>query len=162
MRFAYGATRIVWLVGPYAIKVPRPRPIRPFVRLIQLLRNKQVGAQLRTYDENRALGALKYLLAGLRANRREFRISQGGLCSKYRLAPVIKQMAWGLIIVQERGLPLDSKTDLSDHPLWLEMVAEAKGEDPARKQFALFGTRPLLVDYANPELSVFDQAAGSR
>lgn len=157
MRFAYGATRIVLLIGPYAIKMPRPRPLRPFVRLIQLLGNRQVSIQLRTYDENRIVGALKYLLAGLRANRREFQIAQKGLCEQYQLCPVVRQIGWGLIIIQKRGEPLPSGMDLSSHPLWSEMVAEAKGEDAARKQYALFGAQPLLVDYANPQLSVFDR-----
>ena len=74
MRFAYGATRWVILTERYAIKIARFRPIRPLVRLLQLLRKGTVRQELNKYDPNPVRGGLKYLIAGVIANLTEYRL----------------------------------------------------------------------------------------
>ena len=141
-----GCTRIVFLTEQYAIKVARIRPFRPLIRLLEILRKKEsIRANLEKHDKKPVKGGIKYLLAGIRANRNEYY-----LYNKYKsslLAPTLHMFAWGLVNIQVRGSSLEkSELHLAEkHPLWGR---------PTRKyeEFCSFGANCCLVDYGRQEL----------
>jgi len=144
---------VVVLIGNCAIKIARFRLIRPAIRLAQLFREKRVRTQLRKYDENALMGSLKYLCAGVVANRVEYQLSR-----EYPNAPiaeVLTMLLGGLIIIQERGEPVSIfNSQVRSHPLWAAMVEEAGNEFGAQLQFARFtpDSQVRLVDFGRPEL----------
>jgi hypothetical protein len=148
MRVTYGATRWVILTIRYAIKIARFRPLRPFIRLFELLRTGGVEANLRKHDENLIKAALKYLFAGVRANRNEYR-----LYKKYgdeMLVPTLFTIGW-LVNIQERGEPA-SEEEMKHHRLWplLRGLDTPLSQDILQtKQFVVIGTRVCLADYGN-------------
>jgi len=148
MRFAYGATRWVILTNRYAIKIARLRPIRPFIRLSQLLKTGRVIETLEKHDANLMKAVLKYLGAGLRANRTEYR-----LYKKYGvhndLAPTLFSICW-IINVQLRGEPC-GENEVRQHSLWQILggasFVEAAADLRQPKQFCMIRTQVCLADY---------------
>lgn len=148
MQFAYGATRWVILTERYAIKIARFRPVRPFVRLLQLLREGGVIQTLEKHDANLCKAVLKYVGAGPRANRTEYR-----LYKKYGayndLAPTLFTVFW-IINVQLRGEP-SKEEDVRRHPLWQILgntpFVEAAADLRQPKQFCIIGSKVCLADY---------------
>jgi len=141
MKITWGTTRIVLLTKNWAIKIPRIRPVRPVVRLVQLLMCGQVKRQLRTYHPNAIGGVLKYLTAGLRANRIDVLASRLGC----RDVVYAEQYLGGLIVLQLRGDEV-SVEEAKSHPLWSPIRHAEQCDKRATEQFARFGERILLVD----------------
>ena len=150
MQVRYGSTRVVFLFSIYAVKFWRPRPLRPFVRFFQLLQEKEVSSTLRSYDQRLPIGALKYLLAGVIANRAEYRSFKR--FPDAGLAPVTSIWLGGFAIVQLRGEPVTRLTvAVTSHPLWSAIARETNDvTKDALRQFAVFNYRVLVVDYASP------------
>ena len=148
MRLTYGCTRWVILTNRYAIKIARFRPFRPFIRLVTLLRSGGVERNLKKHDENLVKAVLKYLGAGIVANRMEYR-----LYKKYGdelLVPTLLTIGW-LINIQKRGEP-SSEEDMRHHRLWplLQGMETPLAEDILQpKQFCMIGTKVCLADYGN-------------
>ena len=155
MRFAYGATRWVILTERYAIKIARFRPIRPLVRLLQLLRKGTVRQELNKYDPNPVRGGLKYLIAGVIANLTEYRLYsqyyESGL-----LAPTLFTIG-GLVNVQLRGEPAEIK-DVRQHYLWKVLRGTALADTLLPRQFCLISSTVLLADSGERKLE--DALAG--
>ena len=150
MRIRLGYTRIVICYRNKAYKIFRLRPLRPFIRLTELLCNRGVTAQLQTYDQSFLKAVAKYLGAGIVANRLEY-----WLWNQYQhsdLAPVHTMWCAGLVLVQERGQPLASADMLAvkRHFFWPAMLEE-KHDNPigAVAQFANFDGKIKLVDYGS-------------
>jgi len=146
--FKYGATRWVVLTKRYAIKIARVRPIRPFIRLLQLLQEGGVMENLEKHDSNLIKSVLKYLGAGLRANRIEYRFyKKYGLHND--LVPTLFSFCW-IINVQQRGEPCGEK-EVHKHPLWQilgnPLFVEAAADLGQPKQFCVINSRIYLADY---------------
>ncbi|MDP1689940.1 MAG: hypothetical protein Q8L52_01930 [bacterium] len=160
MRLTYGCTRWVILTDRYAIKIARFRPFRPFIRLFELLQKGGVEQNLKKHDENPVKAVLKYICAGVRANRMEYR-----LYKKYgdeMLVPTLLTIGW-LINIQKRGEP-SSEEDMQRHRLWslLQGMGTPLAEDILQaKQFCMIGTRVCLADYGNvllePVLAAYER-----
>ena len=148
MRFAYGCTRWVILTNRYAIKFARFRPIRPFVQLFKLLLKKEVVKSLGKYDANPIRGGLKYLLAGIVANRAEYRIYK-----RYPsdlLVPTLVSI-YGLVNIQRRGEPA-AEEEVRSHYLWHLLKNTSIVEDLPYKQFCKIDSRVCLADYGRDYL----------
>lgn len=145
MRFEYGHTRFVFLVGPYAIKVARIRPLRPFIRLFQVFKTGNVEEELKKYDKKATRGGIKYLLAGVVANRTEYRLYKK--FQSEHLAPTLYMFLWGAVNVQMRGSRLrgTKKLAVKQHPLWVE-------GNRSLKEFCLIGDKVCLADYGRAPL----------
>jgi len=150
MKFAYGCTRWVFLTKRYAIKVARFRIIRPFIRLVSLVKKHEATETLELYDASLIKAVLKYVGAGILANRNERR-----LYKKYGgefLAPTLFTFLW-LINIQVRGEP-SKEEDVRRHRLWHVLkgnVAFPKGILHPR-QFCVIKESPLLADYGDETL----------
>ena len=144
MRFSCGTTRFVILTSKYAIKIARPRPIHALVRLVQTFQQKKAKRELDKYSSNWLVAGLKYLAAGVVANRNEYRLYQ-----KYGdqfLVPTISLFLGGVINVQLRGRTA-ALTDAYRHPLWHMAISGYIGEYLHPEQYCVIGTKVYLVDY---------------
>lgn len=145
--FTYGTTRWVLLIGPYAIKVARFRPLRPFIKLFTALQKQEVRQSLHKHDKSMIRAALKYLFAGIYANRIEHHLYR-----KYKsdhLIPTLFTICW-IVNVQVRGDPI---TDVDvGTPLFKKMRVGPNDDlmDP-RQWCSLKGTMKL-VDYGRSDL----------
>lgn len=144
--FACGSTRCVILVGQYAIKIARFRPLRPFIKLFESIQKKQVRGNLEKHHRNPLLAVIKYLLAGIVANRTEYR-----LYKKYKselLVPTVFTIFW-LVNIQRRGEPVADEK-VKSHYLWnlfKEMETPVALDILQAKQFCFMGGCVRLADY---------------
>ncbi|MCA9366490.1 hypothetical protein KC722_02820 [Candidatus Kaiserbacteria bacterium] len=153
MKFLYGATRWVILVGPVALKIARFRPYRLVARLFVHARNGEVRMRLDKFDSRSKLVAVcRYIGAGVSANRAEYHLYRED--ERLRLIPVKSIWFWGLVLVQSRGdaIPHDCAEEATSHPMWSAMLEEAGSANKALKQFCLFNGRPHLADYGRWDL----------
>lgn len=153
-----GQTRIVLLVGSYAIKIARPGVGYCLRRVAALWRSNRIADRIA--DWRSARGGLRRVVFsapfyGLLANLNEYRLSrelpQAGLAETL--------LSIGVVNVQRRGRAVATE-DLSAHPVvsamtarnaWFELV-----NDTARpEQFCRVDGRLELVDYGNPALRDF-------
>lgn len=146
MHFTYGCTRWVILTNRYAVKIARFRPIRPFIRLWELLQEKQVRKNLEKHHSNPLLGAVKYLAAGIVANRREYLLYKKH--GNDLLAPTLFTICW-LVNIQQRGEPIRDN-EVRSHYLWSLFEGEVTTlatDILQRKQFCLIDGQVRLADY---------------
>ena len=109
MNFRLGATRFVVLVGNVAIKFPRLRPLRPFVRLLEILRKKEgVRDNLEKYDKSIVIATLQYLFSGVVTNYWEHRFYKEN--SNISILVPTYYSFFGLLNVQKRGKPIDDSS----------------------------------------------------
>lgn len=154
MQVRCGTTRLVILAGNRAYKIARFRPIRPLIRLFQLMKVGGVRSQLETYGQNLTRGGINYLLAGLLANRVEYQLSKE--YPDALISPVVALYLWGVMIIQDRGETVSiADKAVKSHPLWAVMLAEKGSETAACSQFARFVGKVLLVDYGRAELRAY-------
>lgn len=146
MQFAYGSTRFVILTERYAFKIARFRPLRPFVRLVELLLKKQVKVNLEKHHSNHFLAAIKYLGAGLVANRTEYRLyKKHG--NKF-LVPTLYSFCW-IVNIQNRGEAI-SESEAKSHYLWNffnGMTTSLAADIQQKKQYCLLDGNACLADY---------------
>lgn len=153
-----GQTRVVLLVGCYAIKIARPGIGYCLRRVVALWSSGCLHARL---DEWRAArGSVRRVVwsapfYGLLANLNEYRLSR--LLPQAGLAPTL--LSCGLVNVQRRGRAI-ATDDVSNHPVVCAMATRnawsALVNDTARpEQFCQIDGRLELVDYGNPALRDF-------
>lgn len=146
MKFAYGVTRLVLLVGNSAIKFARI----PWIKIINrgifwtgqgklLERPRQVYGSLH-------IGILKYLLAGIIANVDEYHF--GREFPDLPLAPTMFTL-FGLVNIQVRGEPV-SASELKDCPFQDIAKAEPELDLKETKNFCRIKGRIVLADYGSP------------
>lgn len=153
-----GHTRIVLLVGPYAIKIARPGVRYCLRRLSALRASRRVVDKFAEWRTARG-GVVRVLLTapfyGLLANLNEYRLSRH--LPQADLAETLFTI--GILNVQRRGHALGSD-DLSCHPVisalangpaWAELVTDTMRPE----QFCRLGGRIQMVDYGNPALREF-------
>jgi hypothetical protein len=153
MKFAYGSTRWVFLIGPYAFKIARLRPLWWPFRLIQRIFQKAVARRLSRFHGNPGIACAKYLSAGFLANGTERRLWEESRDS--RLAPTLFSFL-GILNIQPRGEAV-SEDSLEEFP-FRELARGAKeGSDlydlTKAKQFARFGDEILLIDYGGEDFA---------
>lgn len=145
----WGTTRVVLMIprSTTVIKIVRPRVVRPLLQLVRHMWSGQVQTRLQNFHRNPWQGGLRYVLAGIVANRQEWRVSQAYPSAP--LAVVTRLYCGGLVIVQARGaaIGVGDIDQVSRHPLWNVMVDETGSPEEALRQFARFGERILLVDF---------------
>jgi hypothetical protein len=156
-----GQTRIVLLVGSYAIKIARPGVGYCLRRLAALWASRRVADRIA--DWRNARGSVRRVVCsapfyGLLANLNEYRLSrrlpQAGLAETL--------LSIGVVNVQRRGHAV-AADDVSTHPVLSAMTAGnawfERVNDTARpEQFCRVDGRLELVDYGNPALVDFFEA----
>jgi hypothetical protein len=126
------------------------RFIRPIRQLLLHSLNGEVAQKLKKFDKNPVKGGLKYLLAGVRANRAEWNTYK-----KYGsdiLAPTLWSF-YGFINIQARG-GLVTENEISEHVL-VELMQKFPIEDDDTInpiQFCKINGSVVLVDYGREEL----------
>ncbi len=152
MKFTWGKTRWVFLTQNYAIKVARFRPIRPFVRLFQIVRTGEgIKENIEKHDNIFVRGVIKYLLAGVVANRVEYRLyrkyGNGDL-----FVPTISSLFGGLINVQKRGFGI-KPGDANKFPLQKILLNHSLAKEILEeRQLCEFEGKICLADYGKEEI----------
>lgn len=148
MHFTSGDSRYVILVGSFAIKIARFRPIHCIRRFFQTRSQGVFADKLGTYHRNRLVAGIKYVCIGIVANLCERRLYRH--CPDLRIAPTLCSLM-GLINIQIRGEPV-SFSDSSQFPFQdipLTVKSDYVGDLLLAKQFARFPDGIRLVDYGN-------------
>lgn len=152
MRFSWGATRFVILVGSIAIKLPRLRLIWALMRLMQYGSKGKVRSRLRTYGRNTVHGGVRYILSGWVANWQEYRLWAS--TRNPLLVPTVFSF-FGLINVQKRGEPVSDGKLRTNHPfpqLLRQMSPEGVADMVRPANFCLYESRVRLLDYGSDEV----------
>jgi len=154
MAFKYGAVRWVFLIGPYAIKVARIRPLHPFIRLYQHFRAGVVRKELAKFDSMPARAGLKYLLGGILANLAEYRLYRR--FGNQRLIPTLFTF-FGLVNIQVRGEPVPKERlwEMQVHPMWCMTHGIVSMDIRKPEQFCLLNGVVCLADYGRYDLEPF-------
>lgn len=151
MAFAYGTTRFVICVGPFAIKVARVKFLYWLGRFFHWRKNGGVLVKLASTSTTKRASALRHLFAGVTANLEEWRLSrQHARCIP--IAPTI--LTLGFVNIQVRGLPL-----VEDELALCPFREIARGEPPdidlnKIENFGRIGREIYLIDYGFEELNV--------
>ncbi len=141
----WGGTRIALLFGSKAYKLPRFRLIRPFLQLFRHLKNGEVAQRLERFDIRPQHAIIKYILAGLIANREEWYISR--TYPSEDKARVFGLYFRGFLLVQERGEHISDTTTVTNHSLWDVMLRHKCGDSVAAcAQFANFNGVVKVID----------------
>lgn len=154
MRFVTsGKTRIVILIGPYALKVARFGLSYTLRRTIEILRSGQTSGKLVEWqDKNLSLPDVlrATLFVGIVSNMKEYRLSRSH--ADFSLMPTLWTFFY-LVNVQRRGDPVSDETRLS-HPLLrlLRRSDQHRSDIDRPEQYCWHGHQLLLVDYAHPSL----------
>jgi hypothetical protein len=149
LQFAVGGTRFVILIGAWAIKIARPRPLRSVRTLCHSLQERNVASRLAKHDANFLTACIRYVFPGIFANFTESRFSETYLHPQ--IEPVVFSFL-GLVNVMSRGKPVRPE-ELSLCPF--QDLSERVGEIPDLRwllradQFARFGNEIRLIDYGN-------------
>lgn len=155
IRFALGCTRVVFLTECWAIKIFRPRPLRCAFRFLQSLVRGSIRRDLHKYDVNLAKGGMRYVFAGIVANRAEAHLYKLYGQGDYPLAPTIASLCGGVINVQVRG---DSAIceDVRRSSWWSLLVDTPLEEEVLHPwQFCNIGGVTYLADYGLEELEYY-------
>ena len=148
MKIIHGGTRIVVLKEDIAIKIGKIRPMRTFSKLLSLAFSKRRrDCFFAEYGEKFLLAAFRFLFVGIWINRNEFFYYQQH--KDERVAPTIRMLFFGWIIIQERGLPV-SKGELEhNHPLDQKIVKDRANDLEEHRQYCSYGDQIKVVDYGN-------------
>ncbi|MBX4206530.1 hypothetical protein KW784_01965 [Candidatus Parcubacteria bacterium] len=110
LRFSFGATRFVVLIGPFAVKIARIRIVWALVRIYVHLRNREIGkkAVREVSNPRTALGKI----CGIPSNHRE------SILWETTMSPRLVPTLWscGLINIQSRGERVSQEELDREHP----------------------------------------------
>ncbi|MDO8482951.1 MAG: hypothetical protein Q7S86_04000 [bacterium] len=143
--YAYGATRLVLLVGGLAIKFAR----LPWFRLIcrgffWLSKGKALQRPRELYGSLH-IGILKYVLSGIMANVDEYYFSRE--FPDLPLAPTLFTF-FGLVNIQRRGEAIDA-SELKECP-FQDLATQLEFDLNRPEQFCRIKGKIVLADYGNP------------
>jgi hypothetical protein len=148
-----GKSRVVILIGPYALKVARFGVTYTLHRTIEILRSGQTRDKIvEWHDKN--LSVLDILcetfFIGIVSNMKEYHRSRNH--SDFSLMPTLWTFCY-LVNVQRRGHPVADETKLN-HPLLhlLPGYEHFRSDIDRAEQYCWHGRQLLLVDYAHPNL----------
>lgn len=161
MQFTCGGTRWVILTDKYAFKIARFRPFGQFVRFLDAMRKRELAKSLSKHDANVIWAALKYLLAGMVANRNEHRLYRSHPCDL--LAPTLTTIFW-LVNIQVRGQPV-TETDISQTYLFAVLQDTPSAGVLQDTQFCRINGHVCLADYGGegiePVIVAYEQGLHS-
>lgn len=155
MRTYLGGTRFVILAGRYAVKVARIRVLHVVVKCCAFLVSKDARtALLRRHGHAPVAAAGKSMFVGLSANRNEHRYSRR-FPGDPRVMRVYGRLFWGLVIIQERGIPVSHAEFVAECPF--ECRPDVSVEYIRRDQYCRRASdnRVVLVDFGNEEATDF-------
>lgn len=113
MQIKAGCTRVVILTQTSAIKIALPFS-GPFITLkivLKALLKGELLAKLKKHSGNLTQLAVRVsTIGGIDSNRREIRISREH--PEYPIAPVLRSYLWGIVIVMQRGEPVEELPEL--------------------------------------------------
>lgn len=145
-----GATRVVILIGPYAIKIAKFFRVRYTAgRIFAILRARRAREKIAEWRREQGGGALSMVcrtaIGGIDHNRREYQRSAA--YPDLRLMPTLWTFFY-LVNVQQRGEPVPADT-LPEHPLLHHVpLGTTAADDILRpQQFCKFNDQTYLVDY---------------
>lgn len=144
----HGSTRVVFLMGPYAIKFAKFRFFYCLRRTCQIIFWRRVKEKRELWE--RAYGGVfrtivTAFFAGIDANRREYRLNV--FARQYALVPTVGTVFY-VINIQRRGSDASAETWVGGHPLMQAMIARADlDHDLSPEQFCFFENRLCLADY---------------
>lgn len=155
MRFRYGSSRFVLLVGPYAIKIARFPIFFGIYRIIVWRREGILKEKIAANAAAPLNGMAKLLLSGICGNLREYRISRAypGL----PVAPTLRTFC-GLVNVQRRAEPFLENEDRLEkiHPFaWLDDQSRYNSDIHRGDQFGWVDRRLVLIDYGSAQLEYY-------
>ena len=151
MRITAGCTRVVFLVGDKAIKIPR------LERGIVLVRQAYLSVFRRGWFKEKLAertGKPGQILAkhvtgiafeGILANRREYRAFRDH--PELPIAPVRGMYLWGLVLVMDRGVNVGPRS--SAH---LRKRLKGWGDLAEPRHYCRVGGRVCIIDYGHPDL----------
>ena len=154
MRFVgSGKTRLVILIGPYALKIARLGLSYTLHRAFEILRSGQTREKIVEWsDKNLSIRDIlcETLLIGIVSNKKEYHRSRNH--SDLGLMPTLWTFFY-LVNVQQRGDPVADETRLN-HPLLrlLPGYEHFRSDIDRPEQYCWHGRQLLLVDYAHPNL----------
>lgn len=122
MRIKCGSTRFVLLVGVYAIKIARVRPLRFLARaLIMCFSKKRRKHFIFKYGDTFFQAIKNDVFAGLKANKNEY--SYYTESSDCRVMPILQQFMYCCVIIQVRGTDITCSELARETPFCKEFVA---------------------------------------
>ncbi len=151
---AWGTTRFVVLLGPYAFKFARFRFVHACIRLINRAFSGTVTKRLHDYDRKSSLcGGFKYLMYGVYSNLNEFTIYKES--HHPRLVPTLFTF-FGVVNIQVRGERAREKDLLVDNPFMCLKEDPLIGKDVILSaNFSILQGKVCLHDYGNEALRSF-------
>ena len=152
IRISWGCTRIVIVIGPYALKIAKVQIERALRRIayfaILPYEQKQIMLRKKARGSYR-LALLRVLRLGTLANRMEYRYYHNR--GDTRVMPTYHIFFKGIIILQEGGDPITREEFQREHPL--PCYADNKKIDlhhPGQFSRSRKTGRVLISDYGHP------------
>lgn len=151
MRITHGETRHVILTRHLAFKVARFRigsiALRVLTAPVRWNLMGETGSRFENGDPITSIGIWSrlqsFIARGIRANRQEFRIFQEH--PELPIAPVHRMYLGGLVLVMERGAPVDAEESR------MLRARYASCEDLGLEEHVCrFANRLLYIDYGHP------------
>lgn len=155
MRTYLGGTRVVILVGRYAVKIVRIRVLHALIKAVAFFISKDARrALLRRHGHAPVVAIGRSVFVGLLANRNEHRYSRR-FPDDPRVMRVYGRLFWGLVIIQERGFPVSHAEFAAECPLKhpLGDVVEYIRKDQYCRRVS--DDRVVLVDFGNKAATDF-------
>jgi len=151
MKIGIGSTRIVLIFSEFVIKLPRVRVIRLLTRAIETKQDGSLKIKSKRYSKkNIFIAVARYLLEGVKANRKEYFYFQNNK-NKMELIPSTL-LILGIIEIQNTGDVLEENSFL-----WRRIFILLKRSNlhniPSLKacNFCIFNKRINILDYADDE-----------
>lgn len=145
MKLRIGGTRLVLVTENRAYKIARFRPLKPIVKIVMSVLNKKEFIRLyEKHGDSKFKVIIKSLLAGLLANRAEWRKWSDGHSNDFN--PVLKIWLGGLVICQPRARRV-TEQDILKSPLRHWYVEDEELSRP--DQYGRLAGQIVLVDYAH-------------
>jgi hypothetical protein len=151
MKIGIGSTRAVLIFSDFVIKIPRVRVLRLFTRIIETNRNGSLKRKSQLYSKkNIFIAVVRYLIEGIKANRREYFYFQKNK-EKEGLLPTTL-LIFGLIEIQKKGNVLEESSFL-----WKRIFILLRRENLHKISsfkacnFCIFEKKLKILDYADEE-----------
>jgi len=157
MKIRLGTSRLVFLVGEKAIKVAIFRPLRTLYRIITFPFTGKSNRKRfhKKYGNIFCIAIIKYAIFGFYANKIEYKFYIEHKDDP-RIVPTIKMYAFGLVVIQMRGLDVSPETFQTRNP-FKNIPNLDYQEVNIHYQFCEIDNKILLADYGHIETCKFLQ-----
>lgn len=143
-----GLSRLVFIYGDYAIKIPWINFILLFKYFSHYKNEGIFNTKVKQYGDNKILAIPRYIFYILSSNRREYLYFKKNK-DKECLLPIIKSFLFGYIIIQPKGNVFNSH-----NPRWANFLKKIILRDVSSidlikpENFCEFNNSIKLLDYA--------------